>query len=266
MSWLGICALFFLAFVHAFSPKSSCSERAVAFMASIVISSFMWYIFMPSHTIAHQHVISQLLILFIIGTGFLLAQLIYRISDRRVALPVRFLFLFFLFILLLNNFYQIKMAFKELPPFSRRLPRVIGPNACPINAAIVKDQKLRGQYSALFLKCPVWPHPQDMNLNSEFLEEFQKSISRKYHFYYLYYGQQDYTKDPIFIDLASQYYGKSYTYELPEIGKETIILFDIHTLLTKKTTIDKNIIQQQLKGVFSPWIIEGFETRLKAEL
>ena len=155
--------------------------------------------------------------------------------------------------------------FQAKPSFPTSLTRIIGPDACPEDAAIIVDKKIGGQYPALFLKRPTISHYQETNLNLEILKDFAKTISENRHFYYLYYGKQDYAIDPTFIDLANHYPGKSHIYEMPT-GKEIIILFDIHSLLTKAGVIDNDIAQQQAKGIFTPWIIDGFQTRLKAEL
>ena len=155
--------------------------------------------------------------------------------------------------------------FQAKPPFATYLPRIIGPDACPENAAIINNEKFSGHYLAFYIKRPTWPHIEKTKSNREILDNFRKTISKNHHFYYLYYGQNDYTNDPIFANLASRYLGKSYTYELPT-GKETIILFDIHPLLTATNVIDKDIAQQQAKGMFPQWTIEGFQARLQTKL
>ena len=266
INWIGICIIFILTFAKAFAVDSYYSKKAAPFLSSIFISSFLWYLFMPSHVIVHQHVSNQCLILFIIGIGFLIVHVGTLIKNPKIALHARVVFSLFFCIFFFYNVSYLGATFTKSQPLQKSLTRIIGPDACPDDAAIIKDTKLLGPYHIFFLQRPTFSVPQDMRLDRKLLEGFQKRISKKYHFYYLYYGRRDFTKDPEFINLASHYSGKARFYEKPGSGQEALVLFDIQSLLTTNAGIDKDIAEQQIKGVFPVWNIEGFDERLQIEL
>lgn len=255
-----------------YAIRDKLSSRMNKFGGALLLASLSapigWYMFMPAHTIAHHHIINQLLPLAIIVMGCGFAIVLKILQDKSTDIWVRILLISIVTALFLNNAYCIKPLITKPRQNLQRLGRVIGPEGLTSDSAYLCSTSFRGAYLRYFTKRATWVCDAKTFGDAEFLKKIQNLTDLPVE-QFLYYSGGDYLNDELFILLASQFPGKQKRFQIPGQNEPSVLmLFDIrqlHIREDQREALNREEQEKQQQGIFPQWEIRGFDERLTAE-
>jgi hypothetical protein len=259
------CLVIMTVLIYALREKigSSMARYGGAFLFAILSASIMWYVLFPAHTVKHGHTVNQLLPLWLILMGCFVA-IIVRIVEEAEPKWARWGMVALLAVLIANNLYGIKSYFDEPIPLRWVIGRLIGSEGLPKGSACLCTADLQSPFLSYFTRRTVWARDARTPLEEVQGEMPFRGVMDPKVDSYLYYSEGNYLGDPEFIALASRYRGKKKSLEVPgRNASAVLILFDLRSAAEQEH--DQDTQEQQLRGVFHPWEIAGFDERLTEE-
>lgn len=240
------------------------------FVLGLMAASGAWYVFMPEFTVSHRCTSEQLLPLFVAVIGVSVSIILSSLTKKITSRPGRVIAVGTLILtILLYQAYHVKPRLTNTRGLAQRLPRVIGPEALPSNASFVSDRELRWSFGFFCKRSAVYL-PKEQQLTQDFILSIERLVGNDSPFrYFLYLGEDEFTQEPRFHELAGQFTGKAKYFRSPTSDLPAVlILFDIGPLAVfevSRSPIDPEVKNRQLQGIFTEWEIPGFDQRLAEE-
>jgi hypothetical protein len=236
-----------------------------AFLFAVLSASVTWYVLFPGHAINHRHTVNQLVPLWLIVMGCFVAVVI-RIVKQAGQKWARWGVIGVLAVLVINNIYGIKSYFDRPIPLRSVVGRLVGPEGLPEGSACLCNPELQSGFLPYFTHRPFCGHDARISFDQALAKMPLRGVMNPVD-YYLYYSEGNYLVDPEFSALASRFPGKKKTLEVPSRSLSAVlILFDLRPGAgVEQERIDTEMREQQLRGLFSPWEIAGFDERLAKE-
>jgi hypothetical protein len=291
-SFISVLAVLLYALRRRISPHMW--HRTGPLLLGLLISSYMWYLFMPSQSLKHEYTVNQLTPVVIVVIGCTISVMLGILLKRDTRLWGKVLVGLVLLGLVLNNIYMLKPRLVEKGKSGKRLLlRAIGSNGLPTKAGyLFKGELPGGPYFTYFTRRPAWyptigtparmvsvigvPHnipglkgwSNDTLPDPNFLTVLQSCVPEDWPIRYLvFYSKGDYTNDKLFRSLAVTCLGKKKEFILGGQDETAVlILFDIsplHLPEVQRSALDPQVKESQLGGTFAEWDIPGFDQRLK---
>jgi len=248
-------------------------------LLSILAASASWYLFMPSHVLAHPHTAGQLLVLAMVASGGIISLMITAFFGKETSIWDKLLVGVILLVMVFNQTYRVKPNFERKRHFNNHeIVRAIGTEGLPDKAGFLYNVGLcRSSYVSYFTQRPAWllrgyelPVRNDMIPDRGFLLKLQKAVPEDWLVkYFIFYGKKNYKDNKLFNYLTERCIGKEKKVYYPQ-GKlrGSLFLFDISPLhLPEQQRVELNTVvkEKQLEEIFPEWKIPGFDEYLSEQ-